>query len=599
MIRFDADPNAVRLIAAGVLAYLTVAATGTLLSPLLPLISLWIFFAARQDDRTQRLLFVVVAALMLLATEMFRASIAWGDFLILAAAVAAGWIPAHLFRTSGARDAERLAQLDRIQAEAGGTARAASPEGYALQQGTDVQAALRDLARRVGARRVVLWRVDDGSRATPSAVAGGALPKSPVTLEGNPLGWSWKEGMQLQLEPVPAWAPATSRVVAIRLRRDGTVGNLLTYEFDTHVDAPTPDEFQDAAAQLRALLGTHEEQSAAAGDRRRLEQLMSVLQRMPIEPDLDVVAHQLLHGALELVDATGGAIALWDDQHGGRVLVCESTDGGPELNSTFEPLSSEMALAARAEAMITRENRPRSGLPVAVPGERWARHPRALASLPLPTPLGVGAVLSIWSSARDRLDEAGLELVRAAAPYLALALNQAREYDRARESAERDPLTGLRNRRAFDRELAAERTRYERYHRPLAVLLIDLDHFKQINDTHGHEAGDAVLQLVAEILEQEVRDNDIPARLGGEEFVVLLPETGLERAIEAGERLRTAIERLTVRWRGATIPVRASIGAASTPECTPDPRALVRTADEALYAAKSQGRNRVVAATGA
>jgi diguanylate cyclase (GGDEF)-like protein len=212
------------------------------------------------------------------------------------------------------------------------------------------------------------------------------------------------------------------------------------------------------------------------------------------------------------------------------------------------------------------------------------------------SPSGVIGILALWTSKAPGFDEAALELVHAATPHLALVLNHAREYGRVRDDADHDPLTGLYNRRAFERELTAERTRFERYGRPLAVVIVDLDHFKRINDTHGHEAGDAVLQQVADAIREEVRDVDVPARLGGEEFVVLLPETVLAHAMEVAERLRAAFERLEFTWHGTAIPLRASIGVSACPSCVPDPRALLRSADAALYLAKSMGRNRVIAA---
>jgi diguanylate cyclase (GGDEF)-like protein len=124
----------------------------------------------------------------------------------------------------------------------------------------------------------------------------------------------------------------------------------------------------------------------------------------------------------------------------------------------------------------------------------------------------------------------------------------------------------------------------------MAVLLLDLDHFKQINDTYGHDRGDAVLAAVGEVLANALRTSDFVGRNGGEEFVALLPDTGVDGALEAAEKLRTAIGRLTLP--GIDRPVTASVGAAVYPHTAADAESLLRLADRALYAAKAGGRNR-------
>lgn len=593
--RFTLDRAAAATLAGGVFAYVLVLLSGALASPLLPLVALWIFVAAI-DRRTSAAAWALAGAagLALLAGELALDTLAWRDGAALTAVLGAGLLPALLWRTRTARDADRLTQLDRILTETESRERTA--EGVAVQQLRDLEAALHELAGRVNALRVVLWRVDlPAGLARPWASSGGPLPTAPVPLRGSPLGWTWEEGMQIRLEPAPNWAAANSQVCAARLRREGADGALVTYEFDAAVEPPSSALLDGAASYVRAILGAHDQQSAAAGDRRRLNLLMRTLRGMPVEPDLEAVGRAILEAALDLVDGTGGAVAVWDDDSG-RILSVAGSDGGPEPGTTFVPAECEMAIAARARSAIVRQSRSRAATPVGSAKERWTHPPRALAAVPLTTPSGVIGILALWNSKTPSFDEAALELVHAAAPYLALVLNHAREYGRVRDDADHDPLTGLHNRRAFERELAAERTRFERYNRPLALLLIDLDHFKRVNDTHGHEAGDAVLQQVADTIREEVRDVDIPARLGGEEFVVLLPETVLAHALEVAERLRDAFERLEFTWQGTAVPLRASIGVSACPSCVPDPRALVRSADAALYVAKSMGRNRVVAA---
>jgi len=160
--------------------------------------------------------------------------------------------------------------------------------------------------------------------------------------------------------------------------------------------------------------------------------------------------------------------------------------------------------------------------------------------------------------------------------------------------ASTDELTGLANRRVFLERLAAEISRTRRYGHGLTVLLLDVDHFKRVNDAHGHSAGDEVLRCIARTLATFARDSDLVTRYGGEEFAVLMPSTEEPGARALAERVRVGIETLSIEWEGRPIPVRASLGVASLRE--PDtPEALLARADEALYAAKEAGRNRVVA----
>ena len=172
-------------------------------------------------------------------------------------------------------------------------------------------------------------------------------------------------------------------------------------------------------------------------------------------------------------------------------------------------------------------------------------------------------------------------------------LRQANE--RLRQLVIRDPLTGLFNRRHWRYLMLRELERCRRHGRPLSVLMIDVDHFKKVNDRFGHVVGDRVLTAVARCLEGEVRTPDSVARLGGEEFSVLLPETGIEQAVAVAERLREAIHGLALP-SAPELEVRVSIGAAAGAQLADSEiDVLVAAADEALYQAKRSGRDRVVA----
>jgi diguanylate cyclase (GGDEF)-like protein len=171
-------------------------------------------------------------------------------------------------------------------------------------------------------------------------------------------------------------------------------------------------------------------------------------------------------------------------------------------------------------------------------------------------------------------------------------------YEETRRLATVDTLTGLLNRRAFLDLMDRERSRCERHGGSIAVLLLDIDHFKRVNDTHGHAAGDAILQGVARVLTKIARRSDFIARWGGEEFVLALPQTGEAGARIAAERVRRGIaETEFVVPDVGTLRVTASIGMSSASVAW-QTEALLAGADEAMYAAKASGRNRVQWAVG-
>ncbi|MGQ0635519.1 MAG: GGDEF domain-containing protein [Planctomycetaceae bacterium] len=167
---------------------------------------------------------------------------------------------------------------------------------------------------------------------------------------------------------------------------------------------------------------------------------------------------------------------------------------------------------------------------------------------------------------------------------------QKQQLDSYMAEALTDPLTGLANRRKFDQELERRFGQWRRGGTPLSLILIDVDHFKQLNDEHGHQVGDNVLSQVADLLAQGVRQMDLVARYGGEEFGVILPGTTLSESQKVAERLRTAIEQFKFPYGDLTLDVRVSAGLAEA-MLTNDPGVLVSRADSALYAAKQAGRN--------
>lgn len=167
---------------------------------------------------------------------------------------------------------------------------------------------------------------------------------------------------------------------------------------------------------------------------------------------------------------------------------------------------------------------------------------------------------------------------------------QAAEIESHETEARTDSLTELANRRAFDDELTRRYAEWERKDTPVSLLLMDIDHFKIFNDTHGHQAGDEVLRQVGRTLDSATRDMDIPCRYGGEEFAVIMPATVADEASIVAERIRVAIEEMTIHFEGKVLTVTTSVGLAQVAE-PDDIKRLLKRADDALYRSKATGRN--------
>jgi diguanylate cyclase (GGDEF)-like protein len=205
----------------------------------------------------------------------------------------------------------------------------------------------------------------------------------------------------------------------------------------------------------------------------------------------------------------------------------------------------------------------------------------------------LGAIVLATATEFDPDADKLLEQFRA---DLGLAINNAMAHDRLERLAAVDPLTDAYNRRFGLARLSEEFSRAVRAENPLGVLMLDLDHFKAINDTYGHLVGDRVLRAVARTCRRVIREGDVLIRYGGEEFLVLLPGAGAEDLAEVGERIRRAIGETTVPEGEQMIAVTVSIGAATYGDAVDSPETLIAKVDAALYEAKESGRDRILIA---
>ena len=196
--------------------------------------------------------------------------------------------------------------------------------------------------------------------------------------------------------------------------------------------------------------------------------------------------------------------------------------------------------------------------------------------------------------ARRQLEERAMELSQANEQLQAQLVEIQRLQAELREQATRDPLTNLFNRRYMQEILDHELASAQRLQCATAVLMMDIDHFKRLNDTYGHKAGDLMLQALGGLLQEDTRASDVACRYGGEEFVVIMPGATMEAAHCRAERLRSQFEELRLNFSGTPLQATVSVGVAVFPVHGDTGDALLHAADQALYAAKAGGRNRVV-----
>jgi diguanylate cyclase (GGDEF)-like protein len=353
--------------------------------------------------------------------------------------------------------------------------------------------------------------------------------------------------------------------------------------------------FEDLVS-VRLMYGRHMRQSQA---------LLDAVQRLQADKSGEGLARALCDTAVEVSGGRGAVLIRWyAETERGEVHHATSGTGVAvhgEAAPTGAPAGplplgpdSLVAKACAAGTVQVLEDARGVATGQALYGvRRVIRDPGSVAILPL---IKDGAVLGAVVIEADAPAALTLEDVRpltVLGAVVASSLELVWSYQEVDRRARTDALTGLHNRMHFGEQLERTLTEADRHDQPLSLVLVDIDHFKQVNDTWGHEAGDAVLKHVARILQEGVRAIDICVRYGGEEIAILMAQTDSARAVEVAERLRSRIEATVVRHAGAEIAVTASFGVATYPETVKVRDQLFPSADKALYIAKHEGRNLV------
>jgi len=363
------------------------------------------------------------------------------------------------------------------------------------------------------------------------------------------------------------------------------------YFTDEHLELLTLFANQAALAVKNArLLESEREQ-------RQLAEAMRLAGRtLSARLDTDTVLDQLLDQVARLVPYDSANIMRIKGDYAQVVRAQGYSDFYPENAGLVEGAKFYLPETPNLKSVVA------SGAPFVIPDVReydvWhkletSKHIRSWVGAPIKLSGEVVALFSLDKTEPGFYQPHHLELLTLFAEQASLAFHNASLFEEVQRLALTDELTGIANRRQIFQMGQWEFNRAKRFERTLAAIMFDLDHFKRVNDKHGHAVGDKVLQVVAQRCSENVREIDILARYGGEEFVVLLSETCLADAAKTAERLRQAVAGQAIETSAGSLPITISLGVASTEVKTRDLSDLLRRADAALYAAKQAGRNRV------
>jgi diguanylate cyclase (GGDEF)-like protein len=341
------------------------------------------------------------------------------------------------------------------------------------------------------------------------------------------------------------------------------------------------DEFNKMSGQLSTRV------EELAQERVRLElSLRRIGETFASNLDRDALLEIVVRTAVDAVDAQGGH----------ALMLNEDGDELERIARVGQTEDGALDAARTAEQRVMAEGEPAYA---DADGGHALTHPLHAGPAELESPDRVTGLISVWREGRP-FGRRERELFHYLAGQAAVSIENIGLHETVERQAITDELTGLSNRRRFQETLLAEVERSKRFGQELALVLLDIDDFKTVNDTYGHQQGDLVLREIARVLRESSREIDEAARYGGEELAVILPGTGLDGAFELAERIREGIEglRLTILGDDDAEPLRvtASLGAAALPACGEDARTLVAAADEALYQAKRAGKNQTARA---
>ncbi|MDP1715652.1 MAG: sensor domain-containing diguanylate cyclase [Anaerolineales bacterium] len=343
--------------------------------------------------------------------------------------------------------------------------------------------------------------------------------------------------------------------------------------------------FRFAAKQQTALQKSNKELERQSARQEALLRLSTELATMLKK---EVVCEKVIHALHEVLGYEMLGIFFLDEATGERVL-CGSM-GWPNVPPDFR-LPAGKGISERAIL----EGKLHYTPDVSLESEYFGGYKGSEVDLPLRAQDRTYGLLVVERAEPNAFDSNDLDVLDVVAHLTSIALDDAYQIDKINRLAITDSLTGIYNRHQLFEMGRREVHRSQRYHYPFSIIMLDIDHFKKVNDTYGHRIGDQVLAGLAERVSSLVRAIDIFARYGGEEFVLLLPDTRLSIAVKTAERLHMKILNSPIQTDAGPISITASLGVTELTDSTPSLTDLIDSADKNMYTAKSEGRNRIVA----
>ena len=583
--------------------------SGGIQSPAVVLVALCVLAISVPHGPGMAFVGALAAFTTLLGVEGIRSRvIVWAPAFVTAAvlvstAVIPRWLAGRVFRAVDAAN-RRVAQLEEQVAQgrvrpAAERPREPGPTRLESSVATPLITYLRMLRDIVGADEAILWRHDPRSDGVLVPVAwSGDDPDGPSTFRSEewlPLV-TWAADNEMVNFDATGGFPSLA-AVSVPPRIGAVAGGALSVSHRTGMRVDR-DELKrwlprhaDHLADMLALVESGDEVSRQNTTTLALLQAATDFQK---SRTVNSLGAEICQSALDVTGAAHAALVRWDADarrgevqatsneapvRVGLVITDDSAVGGSCREAT--PLTWEDARELSRTAIVYGRAEPK-------------RVVQSLGVVPLVRPEGVVGAIVVEGNEAYRVRGESVRALRLLGAIAAVSLESQFEYEEIERRARTDALTGLSNRRHFEEQMERLLDECDRYGGPVSLVVADIDHFKLVNDSYGHDTGDVVLQIVAKVFRDGVRTVDIVARYGGEEIACLLPQTDLQGAREFAERMRRTIESRPIPAKGREIPVTVSFGVATYGGDPPVPRAkLFSLADRALYRSKEQGRNRV------
>ena len=451
---------------------------------------------------------------------------------------------------------------------------------------------LRDFRDVAGGEEAIFWRwmADRDSLAPSVWSSDGTRPAHFSITEWAPLvQWS-AEGGVIQ----PVGQEEVVHVGAAPVMNGETLVGVLsiTHKAGLGLDRTALREWLPRLAnQLATVQELVDVRRRYSRHMRQSQALLDAVQRLQGDKTGEGLARALCETAMDVSGARAAALIRWDAESDAGDINFATEGVGLRAPAQIDTLSVVAEACRTGRLQVLEDSRSATAGQSLYGIPRVVQEPGAVAIVPL---VKDGRTLGALVLEADEVGALTQEEARPLTVLGAVAVGSLEltwQFAEADKRSRTDPLTGLWNRLHFGEQLQRTLSEADRYGNPVSLVLVDVDHFKKVNDTWGHEAGDAVLKQVSRILQDGVRAVDVCVRYGGEEIAMLLSQTDSERAVEVAERLRERIASQPIRHGGAEIPVTASFGVATYPETVKVRDQLFPASDKALYIAKHAGRN--------